>query len=99
MDGRGDDRTVRAGIDAAERWATFTHDFGSIRRLGRAAAPPLAGRPSDASEMNSPANTFDVAVKSIHTCTAALECDLNRALATRVIDKPRFFGVPVPADI
>ena len=94
MNAEGDDRAIRKGIEAAERWPDFARDsmaaqFDAVRHIGaRTPMPPVV--PDDS------------AWSVLNTIVAEAEQqsrEMERSLAARAIDDARWFGVPVPPDV
>jgi hypothetical protein len=94
MNTGGDDRPIRMGIEAAERWPDFARDlmaaqFDSVRHIGaRTPIPPVVPEDSAWSVVN--ATVAEAEQQSR---------EMKRSLAARAIDDARWFGVPVPPDV
>jgi hypothetical protein len=95
MNAGGDDRAIRKGIEAAERWPDFAREsmgaeFDALRRIG------------DQATVTPPAVPQDSAWSVLNVIVAETEqqsCEMERSLATPAIDYVRWFGVPVPPDV
>jgi hypothetical protein len=94
MNAGGDDRAIRKGIEAAERWPDFARDsmdaqFDALRRIGaQTPMPPVAPEDSAWSVLN-----------AIVAEAEQQSREMERSFAARAIDDARWFGVPVPPDV
>jgi hypothetical protein len=94
MNAEGDDRAIRKGIEAAERWPDFARDstdaqFDSLRNIGAPTPMP-------------PEEPGDSAWSVLNAIVAEAEQqsrEMERSFAARAIDDARWFGVLVPPDV
>jgi hypothetical protein len=94
MNAEGDDRAIRMGIEAAERWPDFARDsldaqFDALRNIGALTPMP-------------PEEPEDSAWSVLNAIVAEAEqqsCEMDRSFAARAIDNARWFGVPMPPDV
>lgn len=94
MNAEGDDRAIRIGIEAAERWPDFARDsmdarFDALRNVGALTPMP-------------PEELDDSAWSVLNGIVAEAEQqsrEMERSFVARVIDDARWFGVPVRPDV